>query len=92
MYPSPAINPPAPRLAAAGEWWHLFHQVQEDLPEALVYGRERLYLEFFYMNGCDVAGAIADASIIECARTFSFASGRRDVARRLILPRTLGRR
>ena len=61
---------------AAQRWWHLFHQVP-DLPEALVYGRERLYLEFFYMNGCDVAGAIGDADIAEYVRTYSQAGAMR---------------
>ena len=70
MFPSPAISRPAPRSAATPRWWHLFHQVP-DLPESLVYGRERLYLEWFYMNGCDQAGAIGDDDIAEYVRTYS---------------------
>ena len=48
----------------------MFHQVP-DFPEALVYGRERLYLEWFFMNGCDQASAITDPDIAEYVRTYS---------------------
>jgi pimeloyl-ACP methyl ester carboxylesterase len=54
----------------ATRWHHLFHQVP-DLPEALTYGRERLYLEFFFRNGCDVADAFSEADIAEYARAYS---------------------
>ena len=66
----PAGGTAADAIGRGARWWHLFHQVP-DLPEALVYGRERLYLEWFYMNGCDVAGAIGDADIVEYVRTYS---------------------
>jgi len=35
---------PGPAGATSVKWWHLFHQVP-NLPEALVVGRERVYLE-----------------------------------------------
>jgi len=54
----------------APRWHHLFHQVP-DLPEALTVGRERAYLEFFFMNGADQAGTFSDADIGEYVRTYS---------------------
>lgn len=54
----------------ATRWHHLFHQVP-DLPEALTAGRERTYLEFFFMNGIDQAGTFSDADIAEYVRTYS---------------------
>jgi len=54
----------------ATRWHHMFHQVP-DLPEALTYGRERQYLEFFFMNGIDQAGTFSDADIAEYVRTYS---------------------
>ena len=74
--PVPGDQPAGAAIGGGARWWHLFHQVP-DLPEALVYGRERLYLEFFYMNGCDVAGAIGDADIAEYVRTYSQAGAMR---------------
>ncbi|MFZ0660104.1 MAG: alpha/beta hydrolase [Candidatus Binataceae bacterium] len=54
----------------APRWHHLFHQVP-DLPEALTTGRERTYLEFFFMNGIDQAGAFSDEDVAEYVRTYS---------------------
>ncbi|MBW2561949.1 MAG: alpha/beta hydrolase [Deltaproteobacteria bacterium] len=51
-------------------WHHHFHQVP-DLPEALVVGRERTYLEFFFKNGCDVAGVFPDDVIDEYVRAYA---------------------
>ena len=48
----------------------MFHQVP-DLPEALTYGRERLYLEWFFMAGTDQANVFSDADIAEYVRTYS---------------------
>jgi pimeloyl-ACP methyl ester carboxylesterase len=70
---------PGDRAAGAGapadsrgatRWHHMFHRVP-DLPEALTFGRERVYLEFFFMNGCDEAGTFADEDIAEYVRTYS---------------------
>jgi pimeloyl-ACP methyl ester carboxylesterase len=60
----------------APRWHHLFHQVP-DLPEALTSGRERTYLEFFFMNGIDQAGTFTDADIQEYVRTYSQAGAMR---------------
>jgi pimeloyl-ACP methyl ester carboxylesterase len=59
---------PDPRGAL--RWHHLFNQVP-DLPEALTYGRERIFLEFFFMNGIDQAGTFSDDDIAEYLRTYS---------------------
>jgi pimeloyl-ACP methyl ester carboxylesterase len=72
--PAGGTSPDA--IGRGARWWHLFHQVL-DLPEALVHGRERLYLEFFYANGCDQAGAIDDADVAEYVRTYSQAGAMR---------------
>jgi len=52
-------------LAPSGQlprWHHLFHLVP-DLPEALTFGRERIYLEWFFNWGADQAGVFRDADI-----------------------------
>ncbi|HXW83165.1 MAG TPA: alpha/beta fold hydrolase [Candidatus Binataceae bacterium] len=54
----------------APRWHHLFHRVP-DLPEALTYGRERLYLEFFFRSGCNQADAFDEADIAEYVRAYS---------------------
>ena len=59
-------------LAPAGQlprWHHLFHLVP-DLPEALTYGRERLYLEWFFNWGADQAGVFSEADISEYVRAY----------------------
>ena len=72
--PVPGDRPPGaggvsdPR--GAPRWHHLFHQVP-DLPEALTTGRERIYLEFFFMNGIDQAGTFSDVDIAEYVRTYA---------------------
>lgn len=66
-------------LAPAGQlprWHHLFHLVP-DLPEALTYGRERLYLEWFFNWGTDQAGAFSDADINEYVRAYAQAGAMR---------------
>jgi len=68
--PVPGDQPAGAAISGASRWHHAFHQVP-DLPEALTHGRERTYLEFFFMNGCDQAGAILDADIAEYVRTYS---------------------
>lgn len=57
-------------------WHHLFHQVV-DLPEALTFGRERIYLEWFFNWGTDQAGAFRDADISEYVRAYSQAGAMR---------------
>ena len=57
-------------------WHHLFHQVV-DLPEALTFGRERLYLEWFFNWGTDQAGVFSEADISEYVRAYSQAGAMR---------------
>ena len=63
-------RPPAEGGALGDRWHHAFHNVP-DLPEALVTGRERTYLEFFFKNGCDVAGVFPDEVIDEYVRAYA---------------------
>lgn len=51
-------------------WHHQFH-VTPDLPEALVQGRERIYLQWFYQTFAYYPGAITDADLDEYVRTYS---------------------
>ncbi|HJU27920.1 MAG TPA: alpha/beta hydrolase [Candidatus Binataceae bacterium] len=54
-----------------GGIWHLaFHNVR-DLPEALVAGRERVYLSWFYRSAAYNPTAISEADIDEYARCYS---------------------
>jgi pimeloyl-ACP methyl ester carboxylesterase len=68
--PVPGDQPAGAAIGGGARWHHLFHQLP-DLPEALTYGRERIYLEWFFMNGCDQAGAFDDVDIAEYVRTYS---------------------
>lgn len=45
-----------------GQWHRAFHLVP-DLPEALVAGREKLYLGWFYQHYSRNPGAITDADV-----------------------------
>lgn len=54
-----------------GGVWHLaFHNVR-DLPEALVVGRERTYLSWFYRSAAYDPSAISEADIDEYVRCYS---------------------
>ncbi len=55
---------------AGGRWHHHFHRTL-DLPEALVAGREEIYVGWFLRNFTAFPGAIDDAAISEYARTYS---------------------
>ena len=68
--PVPGDQPAGAAIGGGARWHHMFHQVP-DLPEALVYGRERIYLEWFFMGGCDQADVFSDADIAEYVRTYS---------------------
>jgi pimeloyl-ACP methyl ester carboxylesterase len=68
--PVPGDQPAGSGIGGAPRWHHMFHQVP-DLPEALTYGRERIYLEWFLSNGTDQAGVFSDADIAEYVRTYS---------------------
>lgn len=51
-------------------WHHAFHMTA-DLPEALVHGRERLYIAWFYRTFGYRPDAIGEADIDEYARTYA---------------------
>lgn len=51
-------------------WHHPFHRTP-DLPEALIAGRERLYLSWFYRNFAFRPDAIGEADIDEYLRTYA---------------------
>jgi pimeloyl-ACP methyl ester carboxylesterase len=65
----PGDRPPGSAGGIAPKWWHLFHQVP-DLPEALIAGRERMYLEFTVTAICDNP-VFSDADFSEYVRTYS---------------------
>lgn len=65
----PGDRPPGGAGAGAPKWWHLFHQVP-NLPEALIFGRERMYLEFTVTAICDNP-VFTDADFGEYVRTYS---------------------
>ena len=53
-----------------GRWHHGFHRTP-DLPEALIEGRERIYIDWFLKNFTARPDAIPEAAIDEFARTYS---------------------
>lgn len=53
-----------------GRWHHGFHRTPE-LPEALITGRERIYIGWFLRNFTAEQGAIPEDVIDEFARTYS---------------------
>ena len=53
-----------------GRWHHGFHRTL-DLPEALVHGRERIYVSWFLKNFTAQPGAIPEAAIDEYARCYA---------------------
>jgi pimeloyl-ACP methyl ester carboxylesterase len=57
-------------------WWVLFHQTP-DLPEALVQGKEKLYLSWFYHNLAYNPSAITQADINEYVSHYSAPRGMR---------------
>ncbi|BBK41743.1 epoxide hydrolase [Allostella vacuolata] len=60
-----------PDISQGGQrWHHLFHRTP-DLPEALVTGRERIYLSWFYDAFSWRKGAVSDADIDEYVRTYA---------------------
>jgi pimeloyl-ACP methyl ester carboxylesterase len=63
-------RPPEEGGRLGDRWHHAFHNVP-DLPEALTAGRERTYLEFFFKNGCDVAGVFTEEVIEEYVRAYA---------------------
>jgi pimeloyl-ACP methyl ester carboxylesterase len=69
-------NPPAGFFSPKTPpfWWVLFHQTP-DLPEALVQGKEIMYLSWFYHNFAYNPAAITQADINEYASHYSAPGG-----------------
>jgi pimeloyl-ACP methyl ester carboxylesterase len=68
-----------PGFAPAGRmptWWPLFHQTP-DIPEALVQGKEMMYLSWFYRNLAYNPSAITQADINEFVSHYSAPGGMR---------------
>ena len=66
-----------PQASREGGLWHLsFHGVR-DLPEALISGRERTYLSWFYRAGAYDPTAISEEEIDEYVRCYSSPGGLR---------------
>jgi pimeloyl-ACP methyl ester carboxylesterase len=53
-----------------GNWWPAFHQVP-DLPEVLVSGNVRAYLEYFYRLSTPDPTAVGEDEIVEYVRAYS---------------------
>jgi pimeloyl-ACP methyl ester carboxylesterase len=58
-------------FSEAGRRWHHQFHMTPDLPEALVEGRERLYLSWFYRTFAYRVDAIGAADLDEYVRTYS---------------------
>jgi pimeloyl-ACP methyl ester carboxylesterase len=65
-----------PMFNRRGTWHLTFHGVR-DLPEALVTGRERTYLSWFYRSAAYNPDAISDAEVDEYVRCYSAPGGLR---------------
>lgn len=60
-----------PDVSQGGKRWHHAFHLTPELPEALVVGRERIYLSWFYENFCWQRGAIEPADVDEYVRCYS---------------------
>ena len=60
-----------PDISQGGRRWHHAFHMTPELPEALVQGREREYLGWFYREFCWQRGAIAQADADEYVRCYS---------------------
>ena len=60
-----------PDISQGGRRWHHAFHMTPELPEALVQGREREYLGWFYENFCWQRGAIGDDDIAEYLRCYA---------------------
>ena len=61
----------SPDISQGGKRWHHNFHGTPDLPEALVVGRERLYISWFFKNYGHRPDAIPENDINEYARTYS---------------------
>lgn len=64
-------------LTPHGSLWHFNFHFLRDLPEALITGRERLYLSWFYRNGAYNPAAFREADIDEYVRHYAAEGGLR---------------
>jgi pimeloyl-ACP methyl ester carboxylesterase len=64
-------------LTPQGSLWHFNFHFLRDLPEALIYGRERLYLSWFYRHGAYNPAAIDEKALNEYVRCYSAEGGMR---------------
>jgi len=62
---------------AHGGYWHFAFHMTPDIPEALVTGKERLYLSLFYKGLAYNPAAITEADIDEYVRCYSAPGGLR---------------
>jgi len=60
-----------PDISQGGRRWHHAFHMTPELPEALVHGREREYLGWFYREFCWQRDAIAQADVEEYVRCYS---------------------
>jgi pimeloyl-ACP methyl ester carboxylesterase len=60
-----------PDISQGGKRWHHAFHITPELPEALVGGRERIYLEWFYREFCWQRGAIEAADVDDYVRCYS---------------------
>lgn len=60
-----------PDISQGGRRWHHAFHMTPELPEALVAGREREYLGWFYREFCWQRGAIAPADVEEYLRSYA---------------------
>jgi pimeloyl-ACP methyl ester carboxylesterase len=60
-----------PDISQGGKRWHHAFHMTPELPEALVQGRERIYLEWFYREFSWQRGAIDAADVDEYVRCYS---------------------
>jgi pimeloyl-ACP methyl ester carboxylesterase len=60
-----------PDISQGGRRWHHAFHMTPDLPEALVQGRERIYLGWFYREFSYRPDAIGEADIAEYLRTYT---------------------
>jgi len=70
---APPVGPVSVRMPT---WWSVFHQVP-DIPEALVQGKELLYLSWFYHNEAYNPAAITQEDINEFVSHYSAPCGMR---------------
>jgi pimeloyl-ACP methyl ester carboxylesterase len=64
-------------LTPQGSLWHLNFLFLRDLPEALIAGRERLYLSWFYRHRAYNPAAIDEEALAEYVRCYSAEGGMR---------------